>query len=117
MKAFPEMKEIYQNNTEEDGVPYYDDWAYHFYETEFEQFVLKQIKSKNEPQLRKIFNFVEDMLANGDEGIVNLVGVAVVESLYFDDGSGKHGNLLDTIFKYCGEKTRESFMDCINYVP
>jgi len=111
MSAFPEMKEIYENDIDYDGLPYYQDGAYHFYETEFEQFIIKQLRSKNEAQLKKIFDFIEDIYENGDDELINLVGVAVVESMVFDKC---HIEFSDLVFKYCGEKTRESFNDSIN---
>lgn len=107
--AFPEMKEIYDKEYEE-----YFDLEYSFYESEFQKFIMEQIRSKDTVQLKKIFDFVEDLFENGDDGIVNLVGVAVVESTYFEED---FDDIKDLIFEYCGPKTKASFDDSINWTP
>lgn len=63
-------------------------------------------------QLQKIFEFVEYLLANGDEKTQNLVEVSVIESLFFEkDFMIKFDNLS----KLFGEKTLNSFKKCIEY--
>jgi|GEM_PF-1755884 len=110
VKAFPEMAEIYEREHN-----YYNGLEYCFYESEFEPFIVEQLKNNNELQIRRICSFVEDMLANGDDELINLLGVAVIESLYFDSCAENQWHILDTIFSHCGEKTRQSFNDTINW--
>ena len=48
------------------------------------------------------------MLANGDDEIKNLIGVAIIESLYFE----KDSKTKEILLKYSGELTKKSFEDC-----
>jgi len=101
---FPEMKKIYESDIEE-----YKNLFYYFYETEFVKYIIDKIIKNDEQELMKIFDFIEDMFANGDDEIVNLVGVAIVESLFFEKNFNE---LYITIKKYCGERTLKSFENC-----
>lgn len=104
MAEFPELKEIYCNNIDE-----YSDLPYAFYESEFVPFIMDQLRQNCLSNLNKVFSFIEKLFIEGDEMIVNLIGVAVVESLYFENDYNKYKNM---IFNLCGEKTRKSFSEC-----
>jgi hypothetical protein len=80
VNRFSELKEIYELDKD-----YYEDLPYVFYESEFIKFVVKNANMNNKKTLSEIFDFVEDMLKNGDEKVVNLLEVAVIESIYFDN--------------------------------
>lgn len=109
-EEFLEMKVAFENDPEE-----YDDGDIHscytLYEREFTPYVLRQLRKNNKPELKKIFDFLEKLFTEGDEMIVNLVGVAVVESLYFD---GVCDSFKDTLQKFCGNKTLQSFYDSLS---
>ncbi|MEL7648773.1 MAG: hypothetical protein AAGU76_11810 [Sedimentibacter sp.] len=100
---FSEMKDIYELNMDD-----YEDLPYVFYESEFVKFIVNSANADNKKMLREVFDFVEDMLKNGDEKVVNLLEVAVVESIYFDN------NILDkkAIESYFGALTLKSYKDC-----
>jgi len=73
---FPEMKTAFSINEDEYiGLPYY------FFESEFVKFIIDSANNKDEKRLYEIFEFIEDMLSKGNEEMVNLLEVAVVESL------------------------------------
>ena len=107
---FEEMKNAYSNDLEE-----YDDGdvnsCYTLYEREFTPFVLKHIKENNAKKLKQIFDFVEKLMSSDDAELINMVAVAVIESLYFDNAREAHKDIL---LKYCGEKTLLSFKDCLS---
>ena len=104
MDAFPKMKEIYSENVDE-----YIDLPYAFYESEFVPFIMTQLNSNDLSELNKIFSFIEKLFVCGDEMIVDLAGVAIVESLFFEND---YDNYKSIIFNLCGEKTCESFREC-----
>ena len=106
---FPEMKNIFEAEKEE-----YFDVPYVFYESVFTRYIMTKLRGEEWQEVQKIFDFVEDMFLNGDSEIKNLVGVAIVESIFFEKDFKE---LYPVILKYCGEKTKESFEDCINYRP
>jgi len=103
VEKFPEMKVIFEQDED-----YYEDIPYVFYESEFVKYIISCANGNKEESLIKVFDFIEDLLKNGDEKIVNLVEVAVVESLYFDK------NVLDknVLKKYFGSLTMKSYKGC-----
>ncbi len=103
---FSKMKEIYDLEKE-----YYEDLPYLFYESEFEQFILKNLQVKNDEVLREIFTFVEDVLKNGDNEIINLIGVTVIESLFFDSFRED----IEHMKEYFGELTLKSYQGTVDY--
>ncbi|MDR2888724.1 MAG: hypothetical protein LBV33_02665 [Lachnospiraceae bacterium] len=102
---FPEMKAIYDND-----VDYYIDLPYILYESEFVPYIMNRLKSNDADELKKIFDFIEELFAYGDKMIVNLVEVAVVESIYFADDYDKYKHVISG---YCGERTSKSFSECV----
>lgn len=103
VEQFPEMKIIIEQDEE-----YYEDIPYLFYESEFVKFIVSCANDNKNESLTKIFEFIEDLLKNGDEKVVNLVEVAVVESLSFDK------DIIDkkALEKYFGSLTMKSYKDC-----
>ncbi len=103
IQKFLEMKSIYEQNED-----YYEDLPYVFYESEFVKFIISCANNNKHKILVKIFDFIEDLLKNGDEQVVNLVEVAVVESIYFDN------DIIDKkmIEKYFGYFTMKSYKAC-----
>jgi len=85
MDRFPRMKSIYAKDVDTDGTPFYQDIPYVFYEGEFSRYILREIDTQNEEELKTIFDFIEDMFLNGDDEIKNLIGVAVVEHLVTEE--------------------------------
>ena len=106
---FPEMKRLYDEESD-----YYSDLEYLFYEDVFVPYVVKSLGENNDNELKKIFGFVENLLKNGDGELINMVGVAVVESLCNDDDFGSHK---DTIFNIAGTLTIDSFTESLEYNP
>lgn len=101
---FPILKAAY-----EDDIEYYEDLPYVFYEDVFIKHIMDKTQSNDEVELRNIFNFVEDMLFNGDDEIKNLIGVAVVESLYYENDFAWNDKSLSKMY---GALTKKSFEDC-----
>ncbi len=103
VNRFPELKQIYELDKD-----YYKDLPYIFYESKFIKFIVETTKINSKKTLIEIFEFVEDMLKNGDEKVKNLIEVAVIESLYFDK------NITDKrdIESYFGKLTLESYQEC-----
>ena len=103
-EAFKEMKNIYSNNIED-----YVNLPYAFYESEFVPFIMLKLKQNDLVILNEIFNFIEKLFLSGDDMIVNLVEVAVVESLFFEKNYTKYES---AILNLCGKQTRHSFEKC-----
>jgi hypothetical protein len=104
INEFSEMERIYENNTYD-----YEGLPYAFYESEFTPYIMKNLRAKKVIMLHKIFDFVEKLLKDGDDMIVNMIGVSVVESLFFEGEYQKYENV---ILGLCGELTRQSFLEC-----
>ncbi|UWV46589.1 hypothetical protein N1236_13625 [Acetivibrio thermocellus] len=103
INKFPELKKVYIENIDDyEGLPYV------FYESVFVKFILDKVNSDDDDKLRTIFDFIEDMLVNGDDETKNLIGVAVVESLYYE----KSSEIKERLQKYFGELTRKNYEDC-----
>ena len=105
IESFDEMEKLFNQNAHADD---YDFSSYGFYEGKFTPYILSQLKQSNESKLNLIFGFVERLLKNGDRELVNMVGVSVVESLYFDKACEIHK---EALLKHCGKNTRQSFLD------
>ena len=105
VNKFPKLKLIYEDNIDD-----YEDLPYVFYESVFVKYIINTIHLHNEVELSIIFNFVEDLLLNGDEKARNLVEVAVIESLYYEKDFIEFNKFLS---KFYGELTRKSFEACI----
>ena len=105
LEKFPALKPIY-----EEGIYDYEDLPYVFYESVFVRYITDKAKSFDEVELSNIFNFVEELLVEGDEELKNLIGVAVIESLYHE----KHFCELNMLLsKFYGDLTKMSFDDCL----
>ncbi len=100
---FSELRKVYEENIDD-----YEDLPYVFYESVFMKFILDKANYCDEDKLKTIFIFIEDMLANGDEETKNLIGVSIVESLYFE----KDSKTKEMLLKYFGKLTKKSFEDC-----
>lgn len=105
---FPEMKNIYELNKD-----YYEDIPYVFYESEFVKYIVNFANSNDRDKLTEAFKFVEDMLKNGDEKVVNLIKVAVIESLFFENCKDD----IKIIESYFGSLTMKSYSDCFQKQP
>lgn len=105
VNTFPDMERVYNDNIDE-----YVDLPYAFYEDEFVPFIMSMLHQNNLSALGKIFNFIESLFTDGDEMIVNLAGVAIVESLFFEK---EYPEYREIIKELCGERTCKSFSDCM----
>ena len=105
INEFPKVKKIYEEDKE-----YYIDLPYVFYESVFTKYIVSVVKLKDNNMLLKIFNFIEDMLLNGDEEVNNLIDVAIIESLYYDEN---FNDMYKIIMDFCGELTKKSFDKCM----
>lgn len=103
VEQFPEMKAIFEQDED-----YYEDLPYVFYESEFVKFIVSCANDNKHETLTKVFDFIEDLLKNGDEKVVNLVEVAIVESIYFDN------TITDKVMveRYFGSLTMKSYRAC-----
>lgn len=101
---FPSLRLVY----EDDG-DYYEGLPYVFYEEVFSKYIMDKVKTYNELELSNVFDFVEDMLENGDAETKNLVEVAVVESLYHDSQFTWNDK---SLLRFYGILTKQSFQEC-----
>jgi len=85
---------------------FYDDLPYIFYESVFEKYVVMQIENKNVELMEKIFVFIEDILEIGDDELKELIDVAAVESLFFEENAKQ---LLKGAHRFFGKLTKLSF--------
>ena len=104
MDEFEAMKKAYYGD--EDG---YDDLAHCFYDNEFVPYIVKHLDENNEAELKKIFAFIEKLFSEGDEYVINVADVSIVESLYYK--KEYEGKYKEKIYALCGELTRKSFDD------
>ena len=102
---FPSLGIIY--NIEED---FYEGLPYVFYEQVFTTNIINKAKEYNESKLSDIFDFVEDMLENGDDDTKNLIEVAVIESLFLDPQYTWDD---ESLTKFYGKLTKASFQNCV----
>ncbi len=100
---FEEIKKIYENDKD-----YYIDLPYLFYESVFLPYIINCFNNSNFNMLVKIFDLIEDIMKNGDEELVNLIEVSIVESIYFDDKIENKEKLI----KFFKRLTRESYDKC-----
>ena len=108
ISEFAEMKVAYESDLESYGDGH-EDSCYGLYEREFALYTLKQLQHNNEPRLEKIFKFIEKLMSSGDSELVNMVAVAVIERLYFENVCDDYKDIL---LKFCGKETLQSFVDC-----
>ena len=101
LNKFVILKQIYNENVED-----YEDLPYVFYESEFVKYIMCKSINSDEKELVEIFDFIEDMLSNGDTEIVNLIEVAVVESLSYENNFHDFNKIAS---KFYGELTKKSF--------
>jgi len=104
MDEFEAMKKAF--NDDEIG---YEDIPHCFYDNEFVPYIVKQLEENNEDELKKIFKFIEKLFSEGDEDVVNIAGVSIVESLYYEEEY--EGKYKEKIYSLCGDLTRKSFDD------
>lgn len=103
INRFSELREVYEKNVSDyEGLPYV------FYESVFLKYILDIATNRDDDKLRKIFLLIEDILSSGDEEIKNLIGVSIVESLYYE----KETKSKKVLENYFGEITKKSYEDC-----
>jgi len=100
INKFPILKAIYEDNIYD-----YQDLPYVFYESIFVKYIIERIQSHNEAELRDIFIFIEELLLKGDAEFRNLLDVAVIESLYFENNFSEYNVFL---LKFYGDLTKKS---------
>ena len=105
-EKFDEMKKAYDED--KDG---YDDTPHCFYSLEFVPYILKHLQENSEKELKKIFDFVEQLMSSCDIYLINLAEVSIIEPLYFDDVNIDHKAAM---LKYGGKLTLQSFIDCFD---
>ena len=103
-QEFSEVEKIYDNNIED-----FEDLPYVLYESVFVKYILEEIRRNDKKKLKKIFDFIERLLREGDDDVKILIDVAIVESLYFE----KHHHTIEYIIDaYGGDLTKKSFESC-----
>lgn len=104
IQRFPGVKKVYGKNIDDYiGLPYV------LYESVFTKEIINIITSSQKKQLKPYFDFIEEMLTNGDDAIKNLIEVAVIESLYFEAAFREAYMDLREFF---GLLTEKSFKNC-----
>lgn len=109
LQKFPVLRKEYESDVE-----YYKNLPYVFYESVFVEYIVQRIKNRDEKELTAIFKMVEQLLLKSDPKIQNLMGVAIVESLFFEPDFKCFWPYL---YGFCGELTKKNFDDCIQYKP
>ncbi|QIK70240.1 hypothetical protein G7062_08020 [Erysipelothrix sp. HDW6C] len=84
IESFPEMRSEYQKDQ-----LYYFGLPYIFYESVFRQYIVRIISEENAEVIGTVFNFIEELLQDGDEKINDLVAIAILEGLFFEEGVAK----------------------------
>ena len=107
---FEEIKNAHESNFEDYNYES-EDKCYAIYEREFTPYVLKQLRENNKRELKKIFRFVEKLISSGDFELANMVGVTVIESLYYKNVCF---DFKDTLFIFCGKETLKGFEGCLH---
>ena len=95
-ERFPEFRETYQEHLE-----YYKELLGHvFFGGETLLGVLESLLKTNgeKEKIRRYIDFVEDMYANGDDDVQNIVGVTILENLGDDE------TVLRNAFPYFSEE-------------
>jgi len=75
----------------------------------FCRYIIERIHAMKMEEIKDIFEFVEDSLLNGDENVVNLIGIAIIERLTFEED---FDNFKSILIPYMGKLTKESFEEC-----
>ena len=83
-----------------------------FYESEFTPYIMKLIDTNSITQLKEVFEFIEKLLEMGDERLRTVVGVSVVESLFFEN---KFMENFEELSKLMGEHTLMEFHQCTDF--
>jgi len=91
---FPELRNDYEENKD-----YLEGLPYGVYEDIFMHYVVKMCKDTNTDKLKEISIFLEEMAQSEDDLVNNLFGVAIIESLYYDQDT------LKILKPYLKEKT------------
>jgi aromatic ring-opening dioxygenase LigB subunit len=91
---------------------YYSISPYLLYGSEFSDYILKIIKDNDIEKIKEVFDFIEDLLADGDEQLQTLISTTVIESLFFEKNFMDD---YDCLKKYFGVQTLNSFSVCIDY--
>jgi len=106
---FPIFKKTY-----EEDIDYYKDIPYVFYNDTLGQYVLDRVSARDEDELIVIFDYIEDMFLHGDEYVINMVGVVIVEDRFFYDMYCKEELTEYTKYlsQFFGELTMKSFKEC-----
>ena len=100
---FDDVRVKYEQNKED-----YEDLPYVFYENLFLKYIIDILNKNEADKLFEIFNLLEKLLDDGDEEIINLVEVSIIESLFFDVTI----NHKSAMVQYFGKKSKESYYKC-----
>ncbi|MBI9051625.1 MAG: hypothetical protein JEZ00_19535 [Anaerolineaceae bacterium] len=86
----------------------YKDSQFVFYGVEFIRYIIDVANQRNTKELQTIFDFVEDMLVNGDETTQNLIEVEIVERLFLKQDEPD----IEELKLYFGKLTMKSYKEC-----
>ena len=103
---FPELKNIYEADYEEDD---YEGLPHVIYGNVFIPYIVKTCKNADVAKLNEISLFLEEMAQSEDYGVNNLLGVSVIESLYND--SFIDPEPLKILRKHLKEKTLQELVN------
>jgi len=106
ISEFPSLQKIYSENQDE-----YIGLPYALYESEFQPYVMYQVRQRDMAGVKRCFDFIEKLFVEGDDEVATLVGVSFVESTFFEEDYEKHK---DIILGACGKHTRRSFELCVH---
>ena len=101
---FKEMKEEYDKDITE--LDYAKEFPCLFYLCCFTPYIIEQLDNDNKSELKKIFAFIERLLAEGDKDVKDIVLESVLEAIYHDYD---FANYEDVVFDLCGKLTRKVF--------
>lgn len=72
---------------------------------EFSDFISEKLENKEKYDYRSVFEFIEQLIAKGDNEIVNAVNTQFLENLVNLSSSGRFS--YSSFSKYLGEKSKE----------
>ena len=103
LKAFPELEDIYKEEVEwQEG----DDTGSHVvFGDVLTPYLLEKINTGNAAIMKKIFDFLEELLISDDEYASEVITCSILESIIMDDIN------IDFVESFLGEKSMETWQD------
>jgi len=107
MSRFPELKDKYEADKD-----YYESLPYVVYEGFFVPYIVKACRNLDIVKINEISAFLEEMIQSENDRVNTLVGVAVIESLMYEEEAP-----LKVLRKYLKKETLKELVSMENWKP